>query len=146
MIGIGIQAAGLTLAGLGDPEDTVTLPTPGRGSPFLSPSGDYQIDPRGGDIARETSARHRVMLALRTVRRSANADPGFGIGAPTVITERFDSEMTAAVTLALRPCTSDGSVRIDGIHIKRGVGSQGRAIVTVEFTDLHTMAQDKATI
>lgn len=146
MIGIGIQPAGTTLAGLGAPEELIPLPTPLAGAPHLTLTGDYVIDSKSGDIGRDSSARHRVLLALRTVRKSSNADRNFGMTMPSVMTDTFESEVRAAVTLALTPCTSDGHVRVDNIYVVRSVGSQGRAKITVEFTDMWTQAQDKVTV
>ena len=140
MIGIGIQPAGVTLGGLGSPEETTPLPKPESGAPHINISGNYVIAPNG-DVARDRSARHRVLLCVRTIRKSATADPKLGISIPQKIGTSFDSEMRKAIDIALTPCTSDGSVRVDDVKIENRGG--GRVYVTISFTDLLTMAQDE---
>lgn len=143
MIGIGYQPAGVTLAGLGAPEALAPLPIPESGAPHISLTGDYVINTKTGDVGRDRSARHRVLMAIRTLSRSAAADGDFGLKKPDIITESFDAEMKANAMHALRFCTYDNSVRIDDIKVING---GGRVQLTIEFTDMLTQAKDKVTV
>jgi hypothetical protein len=144
MIGIGHQPAGITLAGLGHPEELNPLPIPQSGAPYISLSGNYVIDDLSGDVGRDRSARHRVLLAMRTIQMSAAADSKFGFKRPAKITERFESEFSSAVNSALKPCTSDGSVRLDDVTFEQNQG--GIVHVTIHFTDMLTQAKDSVTV
>jgi hypothetical protein len=143
MIGIGIQRAGVTGAGTGEPSTIGVPPEPGQGAPFLTSQGDYVIDPATRDIGRTTSARHRVQLALQTNLMSATADISIGISNPRKINQSFESDGQAATRKALQPTVDDSSISVDDVQFEILKHSPGAVARTVAYTDLQNSSADK---
>jgi hypothetical protein len=144
MIGIGIQQAGLTGAGLGQATAAVVPPAPGQGAPFLTTAGDYVIDSTTGDIGRTTSVRHRVQLALGTDLASATADTSLGDQKPKKINQSSATDAQAGIQRALQTMVDDGSIRVDEIQVDVLRHSPGTVSRVIQYTDLSNQANDKA--
>ena len=88
--------------------------------------------------------RQRVLLCLLTIRGSSSTLPDLGIRAPTKITESFEQDMRAAVQSALYVLTTvERVVRVNSIDVAKYPG--GRALTTVNYTDLTTGEDDSVT-
>jgi hypothetical protein len=144
MIGIGLQAAGISGAGTGQATDAARPPIPAQGAPFLTSQGDYVIDPVSGDIGRTTSVRSRVNLALQTTAASATADTSLGEAKPSKIGTSFTTDAVASTRRALQPMVDDGSISLDDVSVDVLSHTPGTVSRTVSYTDLLQQAADKA--
>ncbi len=145
--GIGMQAAGTSLAGLGVPATIVAVPEPSTGSRYLNPvTRDWEVDPATSQMAQMPSVRQRVLIALLTDRGSATASPGLGVRYPDKIGKAFEAEVRHSVRSALAHLTleDDPVIRIDQIKVERLW--TGRILVTLTFTDLETGAPDQVQV
>ena len=139
MIGIGIQAAGLTMAGLGDIDPTPDQPLNVPGVLFIGPDQDYAIDPATGSLAKMGSTKQRGFLAVATELNSSCLQD-FGVMDPTKVNGQFEAAMKNSVRAALRTMVTAGEIRIDDIVIERI--NSNRTQRTVYFTDLLTGKDD----
>jgi hypothetical protein len=139
MIGIGIQGAGLTMAGIGDLDPTPDSPVNLPGVRYIGPDKDYAIDPATSSFAKMGSTKQRVFLAVSTGLNSSCLQD-FGVLDPTKVNGQFESAMKNSVRAALRSMTNSGEIRIDDIVIERL--NSNRTQRTVHFTDLLTNTKD----
>jgi hypothetical protein len=141
MIGAGIQLAGVTGGGLGEVNAPLVPPTPLPGAPLLTIQGDYEFDYLTGDIKRESTGRHVVLMAIRTAQGSASADPTFGLKMPRKIGLEFANDVKASLRGSLSDSIRDGLVRLDDVPVT--IKPLGVVDVRVEFTDLQPTALAK---
>lgn len=143
-MGFGLDAFGTAPFGIGTPVAAQPLPTGPAGSRYIgSVSGDYQVGP-GGQLAQMPPLRQRVLLAVRTVKRSATLTPGLGIKMPTKLDGKTVVNVTNAVRSALYRLTDvERVMRVDAILVQKRPG--GRVDVIVSFTDLTSGVDDTVT-
>jgi hypothetical protein len=141
MIGAGIQLAGVTGGGLGEVNTPLVPPTPLTGAPMLTIQGDYEFDYMTGDIKRESTGRHVVLMAVRTMQGSANADPTFGLKMPRKIGLEFANDVKQSLRGSLDASIKAGLVRLDDVPVD--IKPRGVVDVRVEFTDLRPTALAK---
>jgi hypothetical protein len=146
MLGAGIQTAGSSPAGVGEPEEGSPLPDAVGGCRWIDPAtGDYEIDTSSGAFAQMPANRQRVMIALLTARGSSSVLPDLGLTRPTKMGDRFQAEMEQAVRQALEQLTDvEQIIRLDFVEVLRGSG--GRARITVSYTDLTTGEEDAVSV
>lgn len=147
--GYGIQGAGVTAAGIGEPATIVDNPEPSDGSMYINPyTKDYELDASTGQLAQMPPVRQMVLLALSTIKGTATALPWLGISYPSKITQSFESECIASVNAALSHLTreDDPQITIDRVSVEVASGIQGRAKITVSYTDLTTGEYDAVSI
>lgn len=138
MLGAGVQAAGSSPAGVGEPELGDATPVADGGCRYIDPAtGDYGIDSSTGSFEQMPAIRQRVMIALLTARGSSTVLPDLGLTRPTKMGDRFQAEMEQAVRQALEQLTEiEQVITLDFVSVERGNG--GRARITVSYTDLTT--------
>lgn len=143
MIGAGTQRAGTTGGGLGEVDLPAVPPTPESGAPYISIQGNYEFDAYTGDIKRETAGRHAVLMAARTKKGSAAADPNFGLHMPQKMDADFEANTEQSFRDSIAGAVKDGTVRLDEITTEQL--SRGRAEITIGFTELHPTTEIEGT-
>ncbi len=143
MPGFGSAPFGGSPYGLGVPGEAALPTTSPAGSRYLNPATrDYQYDSDTGQFAQMPEIRQRVLISLTTEQGSIPTQPTFGIKRPMKMGDSFESEMKAAVRLALQQLTDVEKVmRIDQIIVRKGAG--GRSETTVVYTDMTTGVPDQ---
>jgi len=137
--GFGRQACGISAAGSGEPATIQEVADPSRGTRYLNPAtGDYENDGDTGQLKQMPGTRQRVLLAIKTIRGSATANPRFGKLSPTKMGAQFEAEEEAAVRSALAHLTREDApvIRIDDIRVTRI--ATGRSLTVLSYTDLTT--------
>jgi len=143
MLGAGVQSAGVSPAGVGEPEAAPLVPSGPTGCRYINPAtGDYQINGATGHFAQMPPVRQRVLIALLTELGSSTVLPDLGTMRPRKMGDRFEAEMTGAVHAALRQLTEvEQLIVVNFVAIERGMG--GRARVTVDYEDLTTSQSER---
>lgn len=130
---------GASPAGEGAVETVDALPTPTAGVRYISPQGDFYIDPLTDGFAEMSPTTQRVLIAIGTTLGSSTAYPDLGIRDPIKLTERFEAACRNSVLVALRPMVTAGEIRVDEVKVQRVGASRVYRLVT--FTDLQNDTQ-----
>jgi hypothetical protein len=138
MLGIGIQPAGLSSAGLGAIEATPELPIVTSGARFFDSDGDRLIDPSTGSFARQSANVQRVQLALATELGSSTADFNFGCVSVAKMDDTFEARAKNSALSALRFLIDAGEIEIISVTIEKLTSQRVNRLV--KFKDLKTGA------
>jgi hypothetical protein len=136
MLGIGVQSAGISPAGIGEVEPIGDLPLVTSGARFLDTNGKPVIDPSTGDFAKMPEVVQRVQIALSTELASSTGDQSLGVSKITKMDETFEARSKNAALAALRKMTDAGEIEVTSCTVTRD--SAQRATRTVKFIDLST--------
>lgn len=154
MSGIGVQAAGVSPAGLGD----AATATAQSGSVFKDSSTRRQLDCRrinattgqyefgtDGRIVGDTTVRQLVKLAFKTSLGTAtDSTLGQNFFAIKDITNDIEQQVRTRSAEALRRMTDARLVELVDTRVERS--ASGALLVTVLFRDLTTGEQEEITI
>jgi len=144
MPGFGTSPFGTSVMGIGAPADPSTIPDGTTSvSRYVGPvSGDYEVNPAGGQLRQMSGVLQRVVLTIRTELGSVLAATKFGRRFPRKQTSSLEAEVAGELRRVLRPLTDVERVMvIESIGVQRGDG--GRVGIDLRFTNLQTGASEQ---
>lgn len=115
MLGLGIQPAGVTLSGIGQPTPVPALPSTARGARLIGFDGNPILDPINGGFLKADPLLMRAYLALRTTIGSAGANQQLGTKWPKKIDQRFDEALRVAVNTGLSALIASGELSLESV-------------------------------
>ena len=107
-------------------------------------TSDYRVGD-DGEVERMPITRHRVLLALATLRGSSTVLQDFGVRLPGVIGLNDEADTRIAVETALQHLIEEGAIVLNSVTVEHG-NPIGRSAIKVDYTDTATNERDAVNV
>ena len=145
MAGFGVSPLGGFPCGFAPPVTAYDPPDPPEDARYLDYlTSDYRVGD-DGEVERMPVTRHRVLLALATLRGSSTVLRDFGVALPRVVGPNDEADTWIAVEAALQHLIAEVALILNFVKVDHG-NPIGRSIITVDYTDTATNERDAVNV